>query len=106
MKRRTFNQIVSSATIVMHPAMSTLSRLFYMDEFSMKLLRGNVGYFTESGGTIVWQIEDGAVVIVDTQFPEQAGHLIAEVGKKNRSCNRLCDQYASSRRSHEREYFV
>ncbi len=83
MKRRNFNIILGGTTIAMHPAMSTLSRLFSMDEFTMKHLRGNVGYFTESGGTIVWQIEDGAIVIVDTQFPEQAGHLIKEVEKKS-----------------------
>jgi cyclase len=82
MKRRDFNYMIGGSTISMHPAMSTLSRFFATNAFTMKPLRGNVGYFTESGGTIVWQIEDGAVVIVDTQFPEQAGHLIKEVGKK------------------------
>jgi glyoxylase-like metal-dependent hydrolase (beta-lactamase superfamily II) len=82
MKRRDFSLLMGGSTIAMHPAMSTLTRLFAIDEFTMKPLRGNVGYYTESGGTIVWQIEDGAVVIVDTQFPEQAGHLIKEVEKK------------------------
>ena len=83
MKRRDFNIMMGGTTIAMHPAMSTLSRLFTLEELKMKHLRGNVGYFTESGGTIVWQIEDGAIVIVDTQFPEQAGHLIKEVEKKS-----------------------
>lgn len=82
MKRRDFNIIMGGGTFAMHPAMSTISRLFEMDEFNMKHIRGNVGYYTERGGTIVWQIEDGAVVIVDTQFPEQAGHLLQEVEKK------------------------
>lgn len=83
MKRRDFNSILASSTVAAHPAISTLSRFFAMDAFTMKPLRGNVGFFTESGGTIVWQIEDGAIVIVDTQFPEQAGHLIEEIGKKS-----------------------
>lgn len=83
MKRRDFNIMMGGTSIAMHPAISTLSRLFTMDEFKMKPLRGSVGYYTESGGTIVWQIEDGAIVIVDTQFPEQAGHLINEVEKKS-----------------------
>jgi len=74
---------MGGTTVAMHPAISTLTRLFTLDELKMKHLRGNVGYFTESGGTIVWQIEDGAIVIVDTQFPEQAGHLIKEVEKKS-----------------------
>jgi len=83
MKRRDFNIMMGGTTIAMHPAMSTLTRLFSMEDFTMKHLRGNVGYFTERGGTIVWQIEDGAIVIVDTQFPEQAEHLIKEVEKKS-----------------------
>jgi cyclase len=83
MKRRDFNMMIGGGTIAMHPSMSTLSRLFVKDAFTMKRLRGKVGYYTESGGTIVWQIEDGAVVVVDTQFPENAGHLIKELGKKS-----------------------
>lgn len=85
MKRRHFNQILGGTAIASNPAFSTLSRLFNINEFTMKPLRGNVGYFTESGGTIVWQIEEGAVVIVDTQFPEQAGHLLEEVRKSNQA---------------------
>lgn len=51
-------------------------------EFKMQLLRKDVGIFTERGGTIVWRIAEDGVVVVDTQFPEQAGHLIDEIKKK------------------------
>jgi len=44
--------------------------------FKMDYLQGNVGYFTERGGTIGWMIEDGHVVVVDTQFPEQSQHVV------------------------------
>ena len=44
--------------------------------FEMNFLQGNVGYFTERGGTIGWMIEDGHVVVVDTQFPEQSQHVV------------------------------
>ncbi len=49
----------------------------------MKLLRNNVGIFTERGGTIAWLIDNQGIVVVDTQFPEQAGHLIEEIRKQS-----------------------
>lgn len=53
--------------------------------YKMKHLRGNVGYFSEKGGTIVWMIEGRNTVIVDTQFPEQATNLMKE-------CQKLTDE--------------
>ncbi len=44
--------------------------------FSMDYLQGNVGYFTERGGTIGWMIEDGHLVVVDTQFPDQSQNVV------------------------------
>ena len=44
--------------------------------FQMDYIKGNVGYFTERGGTIGWMIEEGHLVIVDTQFPEQSQHVV------------------------------
>lgn len=44
--------------------------------FKMDYLQGNVGYFTERGGTIGWMIEEGHLVVVDTQFPEQSQHVV------------------------------
>jgi cyclase len=35
-------------------------------------VRGGVGTFESRGGTIGWYISDGAVVVVDSQFPESA----------------------------------
>ncbi len=48
-------------------------------EFTMKKLRGNTGIFTEKGGTIGWLISSDQVVVIDAQFPEQAGHLIKQI---------------------------
>ena len=50
-------------------------------DYTMKPLRGNSGIFTESGGTIGWHISKDGIVVVDSQFPEQAGHLIEEIRK-------------------------
>ncbi len=51
--------------------------------FKMTPLRNNVGYFTEKGGTIGWLISKEAIVVVDTQFPEQSGHLIEAIKKQS-----------------------
>ena len=44
--------------------------------YKMNYLQGNVGYFSERGGTIGWMIEDGHVVVVDTQFPKQSQNVV------------------------------
>lgn len=51
--------------------------------YNMTLLRNNVGYFTERGGTIAYMISKTGICIVDTQFPEQSEHLIAAVKKQS-----------------------
>ena len=50
--------------------------------YDMKLLRRNVGIFSEKGGTIGWLIQPDSIVVVDSQFHEQAGHLIDEIKKR------------------------
>ncbi|WP_295654461.1 MBL fold metallo-hydrolase [uncultured Mucilaginibacter sp.] len=53
------------------------------DPFQIKTLRGNVGIFTEKGGTIAWMINKEGIVVVDAEFPEQATHLITELKKRS-----------------------
>jgi glyoxylase-like metal-dependent hydrolase (beta-lactamase superfamily II) len=47
----------------------------------MKYLRGDIGIFTERGGTIGWLANKDGIVVVDTQFPEQSQHLVEEIKK-------------------------
>jgi len=47
----------------------------------MDYIRGNIGFFTERGGTIGWMAGKDGIVIIDTQFPEQANHLVDEISK-------------------------
>ncbi len=51
--------------------------------WEMQLLRNNVGYFIERGGTIGWMVSEEGIVVIDSQFPEQSGHLIDEIKKKS-----------------------
>jgi glyoxylase-like metal-dependent hydrolase (beta-lactamase superfamily II) len=50
---------------------------------NMTMIRGNVGYYTERGGTIGWYLTKDQSVVVDTQFPEQAANVLAEIRKVN-----------------------
>lgn len=49
--------------------------------YQMDFLRGDVGFFNERGGTIGWLANKDGVVIVDSQFPEQARNLVSELKK-------------------------
>ena len=46
-------------------------------------LRKDVGVFTEQGGTIAWMSNSSGIVVVDSQFPDPASHLISELKKQS-----------------------
>jgi cyclase len=83
MHRRTF--IKNSAltfgalTLVQQQLLAGL----FEDPWKIQMLRGEVGIFTERGGTIAFLLSKKGIVVVDSQFPDQAKHLIDEL--KNRS---------------------
>lgn len=47
------------------------------------MLTDDIGIFSESGGTIGFMLSPNGNVVIDTQFPEQAQHLIDELKKIN-----------------------
>ena len=49
--------------------------------YKMKYLKGDMGIFTERGGTIGWLANKDGITIVDTQFPDQSEHLLEEIMK-------------------------
>ena len=51
--------------------------------YKINMLTNEIGTFTEKGGTIVFLLTKDGAVIVDAQFPEQAGHLIDELKKRS-----------------------
>ncbi len=66
------------------PGRIAFAALFNQDQaWKMKVLRNNVGVFTERGGTIGWMISKDGIVIIDTQFPDQANHLIEEIKQQS-----------------------
>ena len=50
---------------------------------NIKMLRKNVGIYTERGGTIGFLLSDEGIVTIDSQFPDTAAKYIAEVQKLN-----------------------
>src|SRR6516164_8151355 len=53
------------------------------DPWKMRPLRNNVGIFYEKGGTIAWLQSPEGIVVVDSEYPEQATHLIAQLKKQS-----------------------
>lgn len=78
--RRTFLKkgFLAAGTLAL-PSASWMEKLLFQQGGNMQLIRNNVGFFTESGGTIGWYLSKTGIVVVDAQFPAQAGHLIEKI---------------------------
>ena len=57
--------------------------------WKIKMLTDDIGMFSERGGTILFMVTKKGVVVVDTQFPDTAQHLIEEIKKKTTKPFRL-----------------
>ncbi|MES1215523.1 MAG: MBL fold metallo-hydrolase [Bacteroidota bacterium] len=55
---------------------------FFDDPWKIKMLTDDIGIFTEKGGTILFYLSKEGILVVDSEFPEQAQHLIGELKKK------------------------
>lgn len=62
----------------------TLASFLADPAWKIKMLTDDIGIFTEKGGTILFLLTKKAMVVVDSQFPDTAGHLIEELKKKNK----------------------
>lgn len=60
-----------------------LFKLLFQQSYQMESLRGDVGIFTERGGTIAYMITNEGIAVVDSQFPDQAKHLFDEIQKQS-----------------------
>jgi cyclase len=58
-----------------------LTRFIQDSPYKMKMLRNDVGIFTEKGGTIAYYISKKNIAVVDAEFPEQSKHLIDALQK-------------------------
>jgi len=86
MHRRIFlrnTTILAGASILMQK--TAMAQFFHTSAFNIKMLRKNVGIFTEKGGTIGFLLSKDGILIIDSQFPDSAAHMIEEVKKLSTS---------------------
>ena len=86
MQRRNFiknTSLALGALSLMDQKIFAAMRSGQADPWKMKPLRKDVGIFYEKGGTIAWLQSKNGIVVVDAEFPEQAGHLIGELKKQS-----------------------
>ncbi len=90
MQRRSFLKntalTIGSLTLLSPSALAS----FLVDPaYKIKMLTDSIGMFTEKGGTILFMLSKKGVVVVDSQFPDSAQHLIDEIKKKTAKPFRL-----------------
>ena len=84
MNRRHFirnTAILGSAGVLFQK--QAIAQLFNLPESKITMLRGNVGIYTERGGTIGFLLAPEGIVVIDSQFPETATNFINETKKTN-----------------------
>jgi cyclase len=90
MQRRTFlkNTVFTLGSLALLQP-SLLAQMLADPAWKIKMLTDSIGMFTEKGGTILFMITKKGVVVVDSQFPDTAQHLIDEIKKKTEKPFRL-----------------
>ena len=80
MERRSFltHSALGLATLAVNPT-KLFANLLQQSDYSFKPLRNDIGFFNEKGGTIAWLNSPDGYVVVDSQFPDSASHLINEL---------------------------
>ena len=83
MNRRLFIQQSAFTAAALTVAQKSLLTTLFDDPWKISMIRGDVGIFSEKGGTIGFLLSKKGIVVVDSQFPEQSTHLIGELKKKS-----------------------
>ena len=90
MQRRIFlknSSLVLAAIAVF--SNKTIAQLIADPAWKITMLTDDIGIFTEKGGTILFYLSKDGIVVVDSQFPDTAPHLIDELKKRNQQPFRL-----------------
>lgn len=82
MHRRNFLRNTGIATSALLFQKQALAKMFNTSDYNIKMLRNNVGIFTERGGTIGFLLSKDGIIVIDAQFPDTAPHLIADLQKR------------------------
>ena len=73
---------ITTGLLALNPK-DLLARLLQQPAWKIKMLRDDLGIFTEQGGTIAFLLSKSGIVVVDAQFPDPAKHLVAELQKQS-----------------------
>lgn len=90
MHRRSFlrnTSLTLGALAFLHA--DSLAQFLADPAYKIRMLTDNLGIFTEKGGTILFMLTKEGTVVVDSQFPDSASHLIEEIKKKTEKPFRL-----------------
>lgn len=83
MHRRNFLRntgvLTGAGLLLQKQVLATMLNTF---DYNIKMLRNNVGIFTERGGTIGFLLSKDGIIVIDAQFPDTAPHLIADLQKR------------------------
>jgi len=69
----------ASALLFQKNAMASMLNTF---DYNIRMLRNDVGIFSERGGTIGFLLSKDGIVVIDAQFPDTAPHLIEDLKKR------------------------
>ncbi|HEY2721954.1 MAG TPA: MBL fold metallo-hydrolase [Chitinophagaceae bacterium] len=83
MNRRNFIQSSALTIGALTLAQQKIFASLLDDPWKIKMLRNDIGVFTEKGGTIAFMLSKKGIVVVDAEFPEQSQHLIDELKKRS-----------------------
>ena len=72
---------------------ASIARMFQQPAWKIQMLTNDAGVFTEKGGTILFYYTKDGIVVVDSQFPEQAQHLIDELKKQSQTFRLLINTH-------------
>jgi Zn-dependent hydrolases, including glyoxylases len=83
LRRQFIHQSSFLAAVSLMPYKKLMKQIAMGADFNVRMLRENVGIFTERGGTIGFLLNNDGIVVIDAQFPDTAPHLIAELQKRD-----------------------
>ena len=83
MNRRSFLHSSALTLGALTIAQQKIFGAMFDDPWKIKMLRGDVGVFTERGGTIAFYLSKKGIAVIDSEFPDQSKHLIDELKKRS-----------------------
>jgi glyoxylase-like metal-dependent hydrolase (beta-lactamase superfamily II) len=72
-----------AGSLILFSKWEALADVMKQAGFEITMLTDQIGIFTEKGGTILFHLNQKGIVVVDSQFPDTAVHLIEELKKKS-----------------------